>query len=159
MALARLWIRPRSGKDHAVVVWGLGALYDHPHGHSGRRPLMNNHQLARWLMREIHGVDLPRRKPMKKALSLGSKPARSWKYRGWIRSLPCTVCGLDPAGEAAHTGSDGGMRQKSSDYSCITLCTDCHTQSATSYHRLGKAAFELRHNLDLADLARRLNRL
>jgi hypothetical protein len=109
-------------------------------------------------MREVHGIELPRRKPMKKAI-LSKGPARNWKYRAWIRSLPCAVCGADPAGEAAHTGSDGGMRQKSSDYSCIPLCTDCHTQAPHAYHRIGREAFETHHSIDIADWVRRLNRL
>ena len=119
---------------------------------------MNSHHLARWLMREVHGIDTPR-KPPKKSCVMGNSPARNWKYKGWIRSLPCAVCGLEPAGEAAHTGSDGGMAQRASDYSCIPLCSDCHTQAPHAYHRLGKDAFEVRHNVRLGDLVKRLNRL
>lgn len=129
------------------------------HGLSELWTLMNNWQLRKWLAREVHGVDLPRKAPKKAFSALGSKPARSWKYKLWIRSLPCAVCGLEPAGEAAHTGSDGGMRQKSSDYSCIPLCCDCHTLGEKSYHRLGREAFEAIHSLDIAQLVRRLNRL
>jgi hypothetical protein len=77
-------------------------------------------------------------------------PARNHKYRAWIRTLPCACCGLEPAGEAAHTGSDGGMRQKASDYSCIPLCSDCHRFAAHAYHRIGRAAFETRFNLNRA---------
>lgn len=92
------------------------------------RPV-NNHHLKRWLMREVHGVEIPR-KPPKKATHSTGKPPRNARYRAWIRSLPCASCGIEPAGEAAHTGSDGGMSQKSSDYSCVPLCSQCHTQSA-----------------------------
>lgn len=122
---------------------------------------MNKRHLNRWLMREVHGVEveLPR-KPARKATSaLGHKPARNAKYRAWIRSLPCVGCGLEPAGEAAHTGVDGGMRQKASDYSCVPLCSDCHTQAPDSYHRVGKAAFEVCRNVKFAELVKRLNRL
>jgi len=119
---------------------------------------MNNHQLKRWLMREIHGIETPR-KPPRRASALGRKPARNWKYRAWVRSLPCASCGIEPAGEAAHTGTDGGMAQKASDYSCVPLCSDCHTQAPYSYHRAGKVAFEVGRNVSLADLVKRLNRL
>jgi hypothetical protein len=51
------------------------------------------------------------------------------------------------------------MAQKASDYSCAPLCMDCHTQGPDSYHRLGRERFELKHNLDLAVLVRRLNAL
>jgi hypothetical protein len=39
----------------------------------------------------------------------------------------------------AFTGSDGGMGQKASDYSCVPLCADCHN------HRAGKGTFERQH--------------
>jgi len=119
---------------------------------------MSNHELRRWLMKEVHGVDIPR-KPPKKASALGTpKVARSWKYRAWIRSLPCAVCGNTPS-EAAHTASDGGMSLKASDFSCVPLCADCHTQGTYAYHRLNRQQFELHHSLDLKALVKRLNGL
>jgi len=84
-------------------------------------------------------------------------PARDWKYRAWIRTLPCAACGVKSQIEAAHTGSDGGMSQKASDYSCIPLCRNCHTAGPNAYHRIGKRNFERRHSLELNDLVRRLN--
>ena len=120
---------------------------------------MTNHQLRRWLMKEIHGIDIPRKPPQKASVLGTKKTARSWRYLAWVRSLPCAVCGSEPS-EAAHTGSDGGMSMgKASDYSAIPLCSDCHTQSAESYHRLGRGEFERRHDLDVAALVRRLNSL
>ena len=54
---------------------------------------MSDRHLRRWLMKEIHGVDVPR-KPAKRASILGTpKTARSWRYLAWIRALPCAVCG------------------------------------------------------------------
>lgn len=119
--------------------------------------MMTKHQLTRWLMREVHGIDIGR-KPAKKAthLSGSRKPARDWRYRAWIRSLPCAVCSIEPAGEAAHTGRDGGMRQKASDYSCIPLCPDCHRCGPAAYHRIGRLEFQRRHELDIAALVDRL---
>lgn len=80
----------------------------------------------------VHG-----RKPARRARRARrqSGPARSWKYRAWIRTLGCCCCGKTEDIEAAHTGSDGGAAQKSSDYSCIPLCSNCHTQAAWSHHR------------------------
>ena len=52
--------------------------------------------------------------------------------------MPCIGCGVEGRIEAAHTGSDGGMSQKASDYSCVPLCADCHTQAPAAYHRIGK---------------------
>jgi hypothetical protein len=69
-------------------------------------------------------------------------PARDAKYRAWIRTLPCAACETTERVEAAHTGSDGGMSMKASDYSCVPLCRDCHTLSEHAYHRLGRAQFE-----------------
>jgi len=110
-------------------------------------------------MREVHGVEIPRERRKSVISALGNKPARDWKYRAWIRSLPCASCGIEPAGEAAHTGSDGGMKQKASDYSCVPLCCDCHTIGANAYHRIGKSAFEALRNVYFEDLVKRLNRL
>jgi hypothetical protein len=118
--------------------------------------IRNQHQLERWLMREIHGIEISRKPPRR---SIGNRgPARNWKYRQWIRSLPCSVCGLEPCREAAHTG-DHGLGSKASDYSCIPLCSDCHTFAAGSYHRLGRQEFERRHALEIHSLVGRLNRL
>jgi hypothetical protein len=58
--------------------------------------------------------------------------------------------------EAAHTGSDGGMRQKASDYSCIPLCSECHTLAPGAYHRVGRDEFAKRHGVNMAALARQL---
>ena len=109
-------------------------------------------------MKEVHGVDIPR-KPPQKASALGTpKVARSWRYKAWIRSLPCAACGATPS-EAAHTGSDGGMKLKASDYSAVPLCASCHTLAPHAYHVLGRQAFELHHSLDLKALVKRLNGL
>ena len=97
--------------------------------------MRNTQQLGRWLMREVHGIDVPR-KPAR--TEHGGGPARNWTYKRWIRSLPCAICGLEPCGEAAHTGGDGGMAMKASDYSCIPLCPACHTFGPESYHVLGR---------------------
>ena len=84
-------------------------------------------------------------------------PLRDPKYREWIRTLPCTVCGSSWRVEAAHTGSDGGMSMKPSDYSCIPLCRYCHTGGSSAYHKIGKPAFEQNHGLNLKRLVRTLN--
>lgn len=81
------------------------------------------------------------------------KPKRNWKYRQWIRTLPSAVSGIEGGIEAAHTGGDGGMSMKASDYSCIPLTVEEHRE----YHQIGKSAFEAKHNLDCAVLVRRLN--
>lgn len=120
---------------------------------------MSDWRTRRWLMREVHGVEIARERRKSVISALGNKPARDWKYRAWIRSLPCASCGLDPAGEAAHTGNDGGMSQKASDYTCVPLCRDCHTLTPYAYHRIGKTAFEVWRNVSLADLVKRFNRL
>jgi hypothetical protein len=46
---------------------------------------------------------------------------------------------------------------KASDYSCVPLCSDCHTQTPGAYHRQGKRAFELCHGLSFARVVERLN--
>jgi hypothetical protein len=113
-------------------------------------------KLVRYLRFAIHGETVhcrsPRRKPRK-------GPARNWKYRAWIRTLPCAACGSTSNVEAAHTGNDGGASMKASDYSCIPLCTNCHTMAADSYHRHpdGVEGFALSHDISIAGLVKRLN--
>ena len=70
----------------------------------------------------------------------------------------CIACGVVGPSEAAHTGTDGGMSQKASDYSCVPLCANCHTQAPGAYHRIGKRAFQVRHGLRFARLVARPNR-
>jgi hypothetical protein len=112
------------------------------------------HALRRWLAREVLNQEIPRKPPKRTTQMRG--PARDWKYRAWIRSLPCSTCGIEPAGEAAHTGSDGGMKQKASDFSCIPLCRNCHTMGPDAYHCIGRKEFELRHKVDITRLVQRL---
>ena len=47
---------------------------------------------------------------------------------------------------------------KASDYSCVPLCSYCHTQAPGAYHRVGKRAFESRHGLSFACMVERLQR-
>lgn len=112
----------------------------------------------RWLYFQVHGR-MPARRPRRSRAGYKG-PARSWKYKAWIRTLPCAACGSTFEVEAAHTGSDGGMRQKASDYSCIPLCSDCHTGAADSYHR-DREAFDRRllaaRGVTVVDLVRDLN--
>jgi len=112
---------------------------------------------SRALYKAVHGRMPARKAPRRRSALHQVGSARSWQYRGWVRSLPCAVCGATDRVEAAHTGSDGGMRLKASDYSCIPLCTCCHTFGADSYHVLGRERFEGRHGLAIGELVRELN--
>jgi hypothetical protein len=94
-------------------------------------------------------------KPRRKRLRQG--PPRDPRYMAWIRTLPCAVCGSRWRVEAAHTGCDGGMSQKASDYSCVPLCRYCHTGGRGAYHRIGKLEFERSYGIDLLALVRALN--
>ncbi len=55
------------------------------------------------------------------------KPVRDYKYRLFIKNLPCLAClktwNVDPC----HTGPRG-LGQKTSDLACIPLCRKCHDQ-------------------------------
>lgn len=109
-------------------------------------------KLERYLSREVLGRN-PKieRKPPKR--ETGRAPARDPKYLAWIRTQPSAVSGQYGC-EAAHSGSDHGMGQKASDYSAIPLTPAEHRE----YHRIGKPAFERKHRLDCARLARKLLR-
>ena len=79
-------------------------------------------------------------------------PARDADYRAWIRTLPCCACGIEGRSEAAHTGNDGGMSMKASDYSCVPLCPECHTRGPKAYHRIGRPAFERAYGMGFAEV-------
>jgi hypothetical protein len=117
-------------------------------------------QLEAYLAFQVHGRKPPQseRKPPRTHVRQKRKgPARDSQYLAWIRTLPC-VCGCErrPC-DAAHTGTDGGMSMKASDYSCVPLCADCHTQAPGAYHRIGKRAFEEQHGFSFAWIVERLN--
>jgi len=88
----------------------------------------------------------------------GALARRGLHYKASIRLLPCAVCRIEGRSEAAHTGGDGGMSMKASDYSCMPLCADCHRQAPGAYHRIGKRAFERAHGLCFTDVVARLHR-
>jgi hypothetical protein len=117
--------------------------------------MLTGKHLRSYLAYAVHG-----RKPMGQANIAQPKirkgPPRDEAFKAWIRTLDCCACGRSAPSEAAHTGSDGGMSMKASDYSCVPLCADCHTLGAGAYHRVGKRAFERRHRLKCADVCRRL---
>lgn len=104
--------------------------------------------LERYLAREILGKELPRKPPTKERHG----PERDADYRAWIRTLPSLVSGLYGC-ECCHFGTDGGMGQKSSDYSCGPLTPAEHRE----YHQIGKRAFAAKYALDYARVAARLN--
>jgi hypothetical protein len=104
-----------------------------------------------WLVLGRNAERKPRRTESRRG------PSRDPQYRAWIRTLSCSCCGSRWQIEAAHTGSEGGMSQKASDYSCVPLCRNCHTAGRTAFRRVGKLEFERRYGLDLALLVKALN--
>jgi hypothetical protein len=76
-----------------------------------------------------------------------------------ITFAPARLAAYRAASKRRHTGPDGGMSMKASDYSCIPLCAECHTLRPDSYHRHpgGRAGFTRQFGLDRAELAARLN--
>lgn len=109
-----------------------------------------NRQLA-WMFHEVHGRWPDRKKPRRRILRMG--PARNWRYRGWIRSLPSCLSHRIGC-EAAHTGSDGGMSIKATDYSCVPLTPEEHRL----YHQHGRAWMEARFRVSFKAIVRELNR-
>lgn len=112
--------------------------------------MMTNRQLERWLAWEIHGKKLPRKSPHKESV-LHPKPARDYRYRAWIRSLPSAASGLTPC-QACHTGPHA-IGQKASDYTCIPLTAEEHI----AYDRDPKG-FAQEYGLNVPELTRRLTR-
>ena len=126
---------------------------------SDRRPATNSveymphpSRFERWLAREVLNREIPRKPPQRERRG----PPRDAQYRAFVRSFPCAACGSMLNVEAAHTGADGGMSMKSSDYSCIPLCSECHWAGYSAYHRIGLAAFVQHWQMDLPDFVARL---
>ena len=79
--------------------------------------MLTENQLHSYLAWVVHG-----RKPQRRATSPRRQgPPRDEAYKEWIRDMPCIACGVEGRSEAAHTGMDGGMSMKASDYSCVPL--------------------------------------
>ena len=111
-------------------------------------------KLGNWLAYEVFGRKTPPRRHRKPRRG----PARDPLYRAFVRTFPCCVCGrLDQAAEAAHTGHDGGMRQKSNDYSCVPLCAEHHYEFDNGLR--SNHLFEQDWGLDMAKISRDLTRL
>ena len=101
--------------------------------------MLTGKQLEAYLAHVVFGRKLPQRERIGPRFGAPRKgPARDEDYKVWIRTLPCCACGVKGLSEAAHTGTDGGMSMKASDYSCVPLCPDCHTQAPDAYHRVGR---------------------
>ena len=78
---------------------------------------------------------------------------RDHAYLGWIRSLPCLLCGRRPS-EAAHLGARA-FGQKCSDRETGPLCAWDHRLGPQSHHALGRR-FWLHHGIDRDKLIRDL---
>ena len=116
-------------------------------------------ELEVYLAHVVFGRKLPKRERIGPRSGPPRKgPARDEDYKAWIRTLACCGCDAKEGSEAAHTGKDGGMAMKASDYSCVPLCADCHRRAAGAYHRIGKRAFERSRHLNFAVVAAQLQR-
>jgi len=71
-----------------------------------------------------------------------SKPWRSEKYKAFIRSKPCLVCG-DKADAHHEPLFCSGMGSKEQDSCCVPLCAKCHFER----HALGVVTFWTRHTI------------
>src|SRR5690349_7683781 len=90
---------------------------------------------------------LPREQPKKKT----SRTCAG--HRAWVRRHRCSVPGCKQLPiECAHvrTGTNGGLDLRPSDRWCVSMCRDHHTEQ----HKIGEAAFEVRYEVDLTELAR-----
>lgn len=70
------------------------------------------------------------------------KTYRDERYLGYIRTLPCCVCGRSNA--EPHHADTGGVGIKCNDTRAIPLCHICHTEC----HSIGKGTFQERKNVD-----------
>jgi len=85
----------------------------------------------------------------------GRKPVRSESYRRFVKTYPCLVCQRRWGVEACHTGPHG-LRQKSSDLSCIPLCREHHRTGNAALDKIGRVRFEMRWNLCISEVIENL---
>jgi hypothetical protein len=103
----------------------------------------------RWLYFQMKGVPAPRAPRHKSRRG----PPRSDRYLRWIRTFPSVVSGRIGC-EAAHTGRDGGMRMKASDFSVAPLTVEEHRE----YHAIGRERFEEKHGISFRAIVEEFNR-
>jgi len=115
-----------------------------------------NRRAVRFLRYAVLDITEYTRKPPRRSSVLHTGPERDWKYRAWVRKFPCSACSSLRFVECAHTGIDGGVGQKSSDFSCIPLCALCHRVGPRSFHAIGRNEFERLNRLDFAIIIRNL---
>ena len=120
--------------------------------------MLTGKHLEAYLAHAVLGRKLPQRERIGPRSVPRKGPARDEGYKDWIRTLACCACGAGGRSEAAHTGIDGGMSMKASDYSCVPLCPECHTRGPFAYHRIGKRAFESVHAVRFPAIVARLRR-
>lgn len=53
-------------------------------------------------------------------------PKRSLKYRRWVASLKCMLCGKEGETQCCHADENKGMSTKTSDETCFPACVSCH---------------------------------
>lgn len=93
-----------------------------------------------------------------KPITRQERPVDDPRYRAWIRTFPCVVCGSARRIEAAHTGPRG-LGQKSDSKKCLPFCFGCHQDKPDSYHKIGPVAFAAKHQLDIPNLIAQFNEL
>ena len=92
-----------------------------------------------------------------KPITRQEAPVDNPRYRAWIRTFPCVVCGSARRVEAAHTGPHG-LGQKSDSRQCIPLCRYHHRIAEDSYHA-SALTFAAKHYLDIPNLIVQFNEL
>jgi len=78
------------------------------------------------------------------------KVYRSEKYKAFIRQKKCLVCGVTPC-DPHHVrlggNYSGGLGIKNSDYSCVPLCrnhhTECHAKGRTTMEAVNSIDFKM----------------
>ena len=74
------------------------------------------------------------------------KTFKSEKYKKYVRSLPCIICGY-PTSDPHHirTANNSGTGKKPSDTWVIPICSLHHAEA----HQFGKDTFYKRHGVDI----------
>ena len=84
------------------------------------------------------------------------RPVEDSAFLSFVRKFPCCCCYSTRRVEAAHIGPRG-LKQKTSSFTTLPLCFQCHQDGANALHKIGPENFQAVHGLDFAALQQMFN--
>jgi hypothetical protein len=93
----------------------------------------------------------------KTALQRFTKPVKDSAYLKFVRCFPCIACGSTRRVEAAHIGPHA-YSERSSDFTALPICFDCHQGGKEALHKIGPERFQLLNGIEFSAMQAMFNR-